>query len=58
VQDDGQGSKEVLERPGHYGVRGMRERAEALGGVITFSRSSEGGLAVLARLPLALESST
>jgi two-component system sensor histidine kinase UhpB len=58
IQDDGLGSKDALERPGHYGVRGMRERAEALGGVISFGHAAQGGLVVRARLPLILESST
>lgn len=56
IADNGRGSTEALERAGHYGIRGMRERAESLGGVIAFSRGGAGGLAVRARLPLDFES--
>jgi two-component system sensor histidine kinase UhpB len=42
----------VLARPGHYGVLGMRERAEQIGGNITFRRRQGGGLEVEVILPL------
>jgi signal transduction histidine kinase/ligand-binding sensor domain-containing protein len=46
VQDNGRGmSKETLDlgRPGHYGIEGMQERAERLGGSISIrSRLGEG----------------
>jgi signal transduction histidine kinase len=42
----------VLARPGHYGVPGMRERAEQIGGSITFRRRQGGGLEVEVILPL------
>ena len=32
VSDNGRGAADPFSRAGHYGVRGMRERAEALGG--------------------------
>jgi len=51
VADNGKGA-ESMQREGHYGVRGMQERAEAFGGDIAFSRSTEGGLAVRVSLPL------
>jgi signal transduction histidine kinase/ligand-binding sensor domain-containing protein len=57
VQDDGRGISEEtlsLRRPGHYGLAGMQERAERLGGTISIrSRIGEGtevDLAVPAQL--------
>jgi ligand-binding sensor domain-containing protein/signal transduction histidine kinase len=57
VQDNGCGMSEEalnLQRPGHYGVAGMQERAERLGGSISItSRIGEGtevNLSVPARL--------
>ncbi|HTS23550.1 MAG TPA: sensor histidine kinase [Casimicrobiaceae bacterium] len=54
VEDDGSGVAETdLAKPGRFGVRGMRERIESLGGSLSFARAGLGGLAVVARLPLA-----
>lgn len=52
VSDDGRGLAVDWQRPGHYGVRGMRERARALGGDVTIGNLDEGGVRVSARLPL------
>jgi two-component system sensor histidine kinase UhpB len=52
VVDDGRGLPQDWQRPGHFGVRGMRERARALGGEIVVENRSEGGTRVHARLPL------
>ena len=52
VADNGQAVVTSLLRPGHYGVRGMQERAESLGGVVQFTAAEGGGLAVQVRLPL------
>jgi two-component system sensor histidine kinase UhpB len=52
---DGEGEL-ALARPGHYGVLGMRERAEQLGGSITFRRRQGGGLEVDLLLPLERDS--
>jgi two-component system sensor histidine kinase UhpB len=53
VEDDGTGVGETdLAKPGRFGVRGMRERIESLGGSLSFARAELGGLAVIARLPL------
>lgn len=52
VGDDGRGLLEDWQRPGHYGVRGMRERARALGGEMRIDNRDEGGVRVHARLPL------
>lgn len=51
VVDNGKGAAS-LERDGHYGVRGMQERAESHAGSVSFERASEGGLEVRVLLPL------
>ena len=53
VEDDGKGINEAeLARADRYGVRGMRERVESLGGRIVFAKAKLGGLAVRVSLPL------
>ena len=52
IGDDGRGLAPDWQRPGHYGVRGMRERARALGGDIDIDNLANGGVCVSARLPL------
>ncbi|HET7078562.1 MAG TPA: sensor histidine kinase [Chloroflexia bacterium] len=59
VADDGVGIPHLgegtarLEGAGHYGVRGMRERLEALGGRLTMRPNPDGqGTLVLAGVPL------
>jgi signal transduction histidine kinase len=49
VEDDGAGGQAAAER-GH-GLRGMAERAEAVGGRVTAGRGPHGGFRVLAELP-------
>jgi signal transduction histidine kinase len=52
VSDDGHGlSPNAETRPGHYGLRGMRERVEGLGGTLTLTPTSPG-LRVEAQLPI------
>lgn len=52
IADDGIGiAPGELTRPGHFGVRGMRERAEALGGSLSVLRGTAGGTTVLANIP-------
>ncbi len=51
VSDNGRGA-ETLRREGHYGIRGMQERAESHGGSVRFEASPEGGLEVSVLLPL------
>ena len=51
IADNGKGAVS-LQREGHYGVRGMQERAAAYGGSVSFGNGAEGGLAVTASLPL------
>ena len=43
VVDDGRGLAQDWQRPGHFGVRGMRERARALGGELEVENRPEGG---------------
>jgi two-component system sensor histidine kinase UhpB len=52
VSDDGRGLAPDWQRPGHYGIRGMRERARALGGDVALGNQESGGVRVSARLPL------
>lgn len=49
VEDDGAGGAHL--RPGHVGLRGMRERAEELGGTFELT-SAPGGTRLVAHLPL------
>lgn len=45
-------SLDALMDAGHYGMVGMQERAEVLGGELTFGPSSLGGLAVTLQVPV------
>jgi signal transduction histidine kinase len=50
VGDDG-GGRNVRQAPTSLGIRGMRERAELYGGVLTAGPAAGGGFTVVARLP-------
>jgi signal transduction histidine kinase len=53
VSDDGRGLPSGPGAPGEgLGLRGMRERAESLGGTLHCGPSGRGGCRILARLPL------
>ncbi|MBC7499731.1 MAG: HAMP domain-containing protein [Herminiimonas sp.] len=52
IADNGGGASVTLVRAGHFGVRGMRERAESMAGSILFRTSAEGGLEVDVTLPV------
>jgi signal transduction histidine kinase len=56
VRDNGRGLVPVAhggaEKPGHYGIRGMHERLELLGGRLTVAAAPEGGTRVRAELPV------
>ncbi len=55
VRDDGVGFPPAAEsQPGHYGLRGMRERVEGLGGTLTVNGNGQGTV-VEARLPVIAE---
>lgn len=51
IVDNGKGAA-TLQREGHYGVRGMQERAAAHGGEVTFQPADGGGLQVSVVIPL------
>jgi signal transduction histidine kinase len=57
VRDDGRGfaqggAVEGLERAGHLGLAGMRERITALGGSLATGNVPEGGARVIVRVPV------
>lgn len=52
VQDDGRGPLEEWRRPGHFGLRWLSERAEALGGELALAPRTGGGTELRALLPL------
>ena len=53
VADDGVGLPEVWSRPGHFGLRGLTERVEHLGGQLTIRNNSPRGAILTAMIPLA-----
>jgi PAS domain S-box-containing protein len=55
VRDDGRGigDEEDLERPGHQGLAGMRDRAQVAGGRLEVRRREEGGTEVRLTMPTA-----
>jgi len=53
VTDDGSGVTSTdLARPGHYGITGMRERIEALGGTLWIMARGGGGTIVEAQVSI------
>ncbi len=60
VEDDGRGSAawDADDPPGGYGLRSLRERVEAYGGMIRTGPRSGGGFAVTASLPTTARSSS
>lgn len=53
VADDGLGlPSDYTRRPGHYGLQGMRERIEGLGGVLSLGRNGQAGTLIETHLPL------
>ena len=53
IKDDGRGLPPDAEKqPGHYGLRGMRERVEGLGGTLILTSNGSGGSRVDVRLPI------
>ncbi|MBE7158078.1 MAG: hypothetical protein INR62_06525 [Rhodospirillales bacterium] len=57
VRDNGQGFllEEAASKAGHYGLRGMRERSETLGGELMIASSPENGTTISLRVPLGKE---
>jgi two-component system, NarL family, sensor histidine kinase UhpB len=56
VRDNGRGLGPDHAAPGHYGVQGMRERAQSLGGRFAIGAGEAGGTAVSVHLPQAFGS--
>lgn len=58
VRDDGVGIPDAWAaeggRPGHWGLAGMRERAQAIGGRVHLLRPQQGGTTVEIRVPSAI----
>jgi len=56
VTDDGVGLPEQWSRPGHFGLRGLAERVEHLGGSFRVRNSEPHGVNLTAEIPLAAAS--
>ncbi|GAC1526580.1 MAG: hypothetical protein NVS2B4_03350 [Ramlibacter sp.] len=52
VADDGRGLSHDWRARGHFGLRWLSERAEALGGSLVIEASPQGGCELRAALPL------
>ncbi len=52
VRDDGTGLTEEWSRPGHFGLRGLKDRIEHLGGRLEVRNREGGGMALAAQIPL------
>ena len=52
ITDDGIGLPEQWSLPGHFGLRGLRERITRLGGVLSVSNRESGGVCLNAEIPL------
>jgi signal transduction histidine kinase len=53
VSDDGAGlARGAEDKPGHYGLRGLRERVEGLGGTFTVAALAANGTLIEARIPV------
>jgi two-component system sensor histidine kinase UhpB len=52
IRDHGTGLPADWNKPGHFGIRGMRERARMLGGDVRVDNADGGGVCVVATLPL------
>lgn len=53
ISDDGQGlSSDALDNPKAFGIKGMRERAHAVGGWLDVSTNSQSGTSIILSVPL------
>ncbi|MFZ5538662.1 MAG: ATP-binding protein, partial [Pseudomonadota bacterium] len=52
VEDDGVGLPADWARGGRFGLRGLRERVEQLGGTLAVASRAEGGVRLAAEIPL------
>ena len=57
ITDDGIISPDFEVKPGHFGLLGMKERAERIGGFLTITRHPKGGCTVRVEVPLPIGSS-
>jgi len=53
VADDGGGLTQQWSRPGHFGLRGLKERMTMLGGQLQLQANQPSGVVLLADIPLA-----
>lgn len=53
IADNGSGMADAPRKAGHFGMLGMTERAERLGGFIEFGSGAAGGVVVRVTVPLA-----
>ena len=51
ITDNGRGFDRAVQRPGHFGLQSMRERAAAIGGVLTLVTAEGLGTQVHIRVP-------
>jgi len=58
VADNGVGLPAVWSRPGHFGLRGLTERVEHLGGQLSVRNRTPRGVILTAMIPLALNEAT
>jgi two-component system sensor histidine kinase UhpB len=52
VTDDGVGLAAEWARPGHFGLRGMAERVQQLGGKFSIGNKDGRGVSLIAEIPL------
>jgi two-component system, NarL family, sensor histidine kinase UhpB len=52
VSDDGVGLPGEWSRPGHFGLRGLKERIEHLGGTLAVDKRAPSGVRLSAQIPL------
>lgn len=57
VEDDGVGLPPEWSRPGHFGLRGLAERVQHLGGTFTVCTRPSSGVRLNAEIPLAVSAS-
>jgi two-component system, NarL family, sensor histidine kinase UhpB len=55
VSDDGVGLAPDWSRPGHFGLRGLADRVEHLGGSFKVANHAPHGVRLTAKIPLALQ---
>ena len=59
ISDDGQGlAPGALDNPKAFGIKGMRERAHAVGGWLDVSTNSQCGTSIILSVPLATTKGT